>query len=140
MQRHVIIACAPEDERYCNKVVKWAQQGQMGERISAVALHDRRFYFADGSMNVELLAWTLKESPLVVILVGEYNWDHPWLDWEGEFCHQWGIKRAICRIPYTQGDLPDELAMLREIAYNPNAIDKEVRDRAARQFYFTSAD
>ena len=140
MQRHVIISCAPQDERYRSKVMKWAQQGQLGERVTAISIDDRRFFFADGSMNVELLAYALKESPLVIVLVGDYNWDHPWLDWEGEFCHQWGIKRVIVRIPYSKGQLPEPIALLREISYNPNAIEKEVRDRATKQYFFATAD
>lgn len=136
MQRQVIIACDPEDIRYRNKVMKWASTGQLGERVAVVPIDDQRFYRQDGSLDQERLAWALKESPLVVILVGEYNMNHPWLAWEGEFCHQWGIKRAIVRIPYTEGYLPDSFTVLREIAYNPNAIEKEVRERSSNFNYY----
>jgi hypothetical protein len=131
MQRQIIVASTPEDSKYRAKVIKWAQLGQLGANAHAVSLDDRRFYNSDGSMNVEQLAWALKQSPLVVILVGDDNSEHPWLDWEGEFCHQWGIKRSIVRIPYSTGWLPEELQLLREIAYNPNAIEKEVRERSS---------
>jgi hypothetical protein len=71
----------------------------------------------------------------VIVLVGEDNMDHPWLDWEGEFCHQWGIRRRLLRIPYTDGRLPEPFTVLQEIAYNPNAIEKELRPDMSHNYY-----
>jgi hypothetical protein len=136
MQRQIIIASDPEDFRYRNKVMKWGSSGQLGERIGVVALDDPRFYRPDRTLDQERLAWSLKQSPLVIVLVGEYNFEHPWLAWEGEFCHQWGIKRAIVRIPYSQGELPQAFSVLREIAYNPNAIEKEVKEKTSNHLNY----
>jgi hypothetical protein len=116
--------------------MKWGSSGQLGERIGVVALDDPRFYRPDRTLDQERLAWSLKQSPLVIVLVGEYNFEHPWLAWEGEFCHQWGIKRAIVRIPYSQGELPQAFSVLREIAYNPNAIEKEVKEKTSNHLNY----
>lgn len=136
MKRQVFVTCAHQDKRYRNKVMKWASTGKLGEKVTAVALDDDRYKNNDGSTNRQTLAWSLKESALVILLVGEDNYSHPWLEWEGEFCHQWGIKRVIMRIPYTNGPLPEPFTVLREIAYNPNAIEKELRPTQTNNLYY----
>lgn len=98
------------------------------QKVYAIPQDDDYFYFEDGSVDEDRMIWALR-ALLVIVLIGENNLDHPWLEWEGEFCHQWGIRRVLLRIPYTTGPIPDEFKFLREIAYNPNAIEKELKDR-----------
>lgn len=136
MKRSLFVTCVPEDKRYRNKVMKWASTGKLGDKVNAYSLDDPRFLNPDGSTNRQTLAWALKESNLVILLVGDNNYHHPWLAWEGEFCHQWGIKRVILRIPYTDGQLPEPFTVLREIAYNPNAIEKELRPAQTNNLYY----
>lgn len=135
MQKQVIIGFRPEDKRYKNKIQKWGDQGKLGDKIRVVPLNDDRFYFDDGALDREGLSWALKDAALVIVLVGENPDDHPWLEWEGEFCHQWGIKRRLVRIPYTEAWLPEEFRVLTEIAYNPNAIEKELRETTNHSHY-----
>ncbi|HHG85295.1 MAG TPA: hypothetical protein ENJ82_11165 [Bacteroidetes bacterium] len=135
MQRQVFIGYMPDDKRYINKIMKWASQEKLGDRVVVTPLNDDSFYDEYGDLKRDQLSWALKEAALVLILIGEENWDHPWLDWEGEFCHQWGIKRVIIRIPYTDGDLPEPFTVLREIAYNPNAVEKELRSTIDNSYY-----
>jgi hypothetical protein len=135
MEQHIIISCTHEDKRYLNKIQKWATQGKLGGKIYVIPQDDDYFYFSDGSLDVERLTWALKQASLVIVLVGESNMDHPWLDWEGEFCHQWGIRRVLLRIPYTTGAIPEEFKFLREIAYNPNAIEKELKESTNHTYY-----
>lgn len=129
MEQHIIISCTHEDKRYLSKIQKWAAQDKLGQKVYVIPLDDDYFFFDDGSPDMERLTWAVKEASLVIVLVGEDNLDHPWLYWEGEFCHQWQIRRVLLRIPYTTGPLPEEFKFLREIAYNPNAIEKELKDR-----------
>lgn len=136
MKSQVFVTSVPQDNRYRNKVMKWASSGKLGDKVNAIALDDPYFLNPDGSTNRQLLAWSLKESALVILLVGDDNRHHPWLDWEGEFCHQWGIKRVVLRIPYTNGALPEEFKLLREIAYNPNAVEKELRPAQTNNLYY----
>jgi hypothetical protein len=130
MEQHIIISCIHEDKRYLNKIQKWALQGRLPGQVYVIPQDDEFFYHEDGSLHEERIVWAIKEASLVVVLVGENNLDHPWLFWEGEFCHQWGIKRVLLRIPYTTGELPAEFKVLREIAFNPNAIEKELKEFA----------
>ena len=113
--------------------MKWESQGKLADDIELLTEED--FEFDDGTLDREDLVSTLQEIDAVVIVIGEDNYDHPWLDWEGEFCHQWGINRRIMRIPYTDGYLPEPFTVLREIAYNPNAIEKELRDTVNNDLY-----
>ena len=129
MEQHIIISCTHEDKRYLSKIQKWATQGKLGGKVYVIPQDDDYFYFEDGSVDEDRMIWALKEASLVIVLIGENNLDHPWLEWEGEFCHQWGIRRVLLRIPYTTGPIPDEFKFLREIAYKPNAIEKELKDR-----------
>jgi hypothetical protein len=135
MEQHIIISCVHEDKRYLAKIQKWASQGKLGGTIHVIPQDDDYFYLEDGSLDEERIVWALKNAALVVVMVGEDNHDHPWLDWEGEFCHQWGIKRVLLRIPYTTGGIPDEFKFLKEIAYNPNAIEKELKERSGQPYY-----
>ena len=129
MEQHIIISCMHEDKRYLSKIQKWASQGKLGGKIYVIPQDDEYFYHDDGSLDEDRIVWALKESSLVVVMVGANNENHPWLDWEGEFCHQWSIKRVLLRIPYTEGPIPEEFKFLKEIAYNPNAIEKELKER-----------
>ncbi len=136
MKKQVFVTSTEEDKRYRNKVMKWGTTNKLGPKVSVMSIDEPRFLHPDGSPNRQILSWALKESSLVVILVGDKNHNHPWLDWEGEFCHQWGIKRVVMRIPYTEGRLPEEFRLLREIAYNPNAIEKEIRPQESSNLYY----
>lgn len=136
MKSLIILACNPADHRYQNKVYKWGSTGKLGEKVNIITLDDDRFFDEYDYVRRDVVAQTLQETALVVIMVGEENMQHPWLDWEGPFCHQWGIKRVIMRIPYTEGALPEDLTLLREIAYNPNAIEKELRPTQTRTHYY----
>ncbi|MFM2376039.1 MAG: hypothetical protein RLZZ165_1136 [Bacteroidota bacterium] len=130
MEQHIIISCTHDDKRYLTKIQKWALQGRLPGQVYVIPQDDEFFYHEDGSLHEERMVWAIKEASLVVVLVGDNNLDHPWLSWEGEFCHQWGIKRVLLRIPYTTGEIPTEFKLLREIAFNPNAIEKELKEFA----------
>lgn len=136
MKHTIILASNYHDQRYRNKVLKWGSTGKLGDKVNVIALDDDRFYDEEGYMLRDVTAYALQESDLVVVMVGEENMEHPWLYFEGEFCHQWGIKRVIMQIPYTEGALPEEFTLLREIAYNPNAIEKELRPTQTQTHYY----
>ena len=136
MQPTVFIGHTPNDERYSRKIIKWASQGKLGDRVRAISLDDDRFFDNNEDLDRGKVKMALKEATLVVILIGEDNWDHPWLDFEGEFCHQWGIKRVLMCIPYTDGGLPEPFQVLREIAYNPNAVEKELQSLIETNNYY----
>lgn len=136
MKRHVFITCTASDKRYKSKILKWGSTGKLGDKVNVLSLDDPNFVMPNGHLDRDRLAWALKESALVIVLVGENNMDHPWLDWEGEFCHQWGIKRVVVRVPYSEGYLPEPFTVLREIAYNPNAIEKELRSTQTNNLYY----
>ena len=136
MKSTVFITSTKEDRRYRDKVMKWGTTGKLGPKTNVMTLEDPRFRFPDGSLNRDMLAWALKECNLVVIIVGNNNQNHPWLDWEGPFCHQWGIKRIVLKIPYTEGRLPEALRLLREVACNPNAVEKELRPAETNDLYY----
>lgn len=114
--------------------MKWESQGKLAEDIELLTEED--FEFDDGTLDRDYFVKTLQEIDAVVIVVGENNYDHPWLDWEGEFCHQWGIKRFLMRIPYTNGPLPEEFSRLKSIAYNPNAIEKVLKEESKNPFSY----
>jgi hypothetical protein len=95
MEQHIIISCTHEDKRYLSKIQKWATQGKLGGKVYVIPQDDDYFYFEDGSVDEDRMIWALKEASLVIVLIGENNLDHPWLEWEGEFCHQWGIRRVL---------------------------------------------
>lgn len=131
MQKKVFLSYAADDRRYKNKIFKWHSQGKLGDKVSIYTLDDNEFWDEQDNLLEEQLMQVMRKVDLVVVIAGDSNEDHPWLDWEGEFCHQWGINRVLMRIPYTTGPLPREFEVLREIAFNPNAIEKEMRDATA---------
>lgn len=132
MKSQVFISYDASDRRYKNKILKWESQGKLGDVI-ITSLDDDDLWDDDENLLQDELVRKLQEAELVIVLVGDNNADHPWLDWEGEFCHQWGIRRFLMRIPYTTGAIPREFEVLEEIAYNPNAIEKEVRDQMTQK-------
>lgn len=135
MEQHIIVSCTFEDRKYLNKIQKWASQSKLGGKVYVIPQDDDYFYDEEGALLVDRITWAIKEASLVIVLVGENNLDHPWLDWEGEFCHQWQIRRVLLRIPYTTGPIPEEFKFLREIAYNPNAIEKEIKEKSGYPNY-----
>lgn len=125
--RRVFVSFYPVDRKYFQKVEKWAEQGLLGANVVISSWEDEDLRDETGRIPYKALEARIKECDFVIIIAGNDNSDHPWLDWEGEFTHHWGIKRFVMPIPYVTGNLPDELAVIKQVAYNPNSIEKLLR-------------
>lgn len=136
MPKEVFLSCFYTDLKYKNKIMKWASTGKLGEGVKITSAEDDDVHDKYGDIVYEKLVKKVRDAEMVIVLVGEQNMEHPWLDFEGEFCHQWGIKRWLMRIPYTEGKLPEPFTYLNELAYNPNSIEKELRTEPESTFNY----
>lgn len=136
MPKKVFLTCFYTDLKYKNKIMKWASTGKLGDRVTITSAEDEDIHDRNGDIIFDKLIQKIREADMVLVLVGNSNMEHPWLDFEGEFCHQWGIKRWLMRIPYTNGKLPEPFKYLRELAFNPNSIEKELRTEPQNTFHF----
>jgi MTH538 TIR-like domain (DUF1863) len=132
--RRIFVSYYPNDRKYFQKIVRWAEQGLLGQNVLISSWDDEDLRDESGRVLFKAIEERIKESVFTIIIVGQENNDHPWLDWEGEFAHHWGIRRYVMPIPYVTGELPDELSIVKQMAYNPNSIEKLLRNNGRQDF------
>jgi hypothetical protein len=126
--RRVFVSYLPQDRKYFQKIVRWQQEGKLGNNVIISSWDDADIRDEEGRILRKLIEDRIRECLFTIVICGENNLDHPWLDWEGQFTHHWGVQRFIMRIPYTEGELPDDFRGIPQLAYNPNSIEKLIRD------------
>lgn len=115
------------DEKYVGKIKRWSKLNKCGNHIITFVTKEDSGKTHSG-LSLQLPAEAkIKNCHIVLVLVGNDNNRHPWLEY-----HRYAIqlKKPIMylRIPYTTDPIPQRFAYLAQIAFNPNAIDKLVRD------------
>ncbi len=127
MQRKLLIGYVFANRRYLRKILQWSERGKIGDfAVEVIPIDAPEFLDENGHINPADLIAAMPGIDLTLILVGDDNTTHPWLNFE-QAAKQLQLKRYIMRIPYTTGEIPIEFKSLRTVAYNPNAIDKLLR-------------
>lgn len=128
MQTEILVSYVHEDIRYLNKIKKWAKRNKFGDfSVKITTPHDSSLKTKTGKIIRGKIRQKIKETAFVIIIVGENSRRHPWLRWES-FAKERNTKRFYMRIPYTKGALPFQMQQIPQMAYNPNAVEKMLRE------------
>lgn len=128
MRTKVFVSYRKEDEKYFRKIRKWAIREDFGEfDIFMTSSFDKGMRTQSGKLIKGRLDRKIHESKFIVVIVGDNNESHPWRKLD-EMAAQKNKKRFYMRIPYTSDPLPEEFEDFQQLAYNPNAIEKLMRD------------
>jgi hypothetical protein len=126
--RRIFISYDEADKKYANKIRLWAKRGLCcpnNQRVLTSVERERVQLPNTERPNQPpppSVGMKILMSDLVIILIGNNTDKHPWLQREA-IAAQKGVTRYFVRIPYTTGELPETLADLKQIAYNPNALE-----------------
>ncbi|MFK7908691.1 MAG: TIR domain-containing protein [Chitinophagales bacterium] len=128
MRTKVFVSYRKEDEKYFRKVRKWAIRQDFGEfDIFMTSSFDKGMRTRTGKLIKGRLERKIYEAKFVIVIVGENNEEHPWRKMD-EMSVNKNKKRFYMRIPYTSDILPPEFKDFQQLAYNPNAVEKLMRD------------
>jgi len=124
----VFVSYRKEDEKYFRKVRKWAIRQDFGEfDIFMTSSFDKGMRTRTGKLIKGRLERKIHEAKFIVVIVGDGNEEHPWRKMD-EMAVNKKKKRFYMRIPYTSDVLPPEFEDFQQLAYNPNAVEKLMRD------------
>ncbi|MBK6612326.1 MAG: hypothetical protein IPI59_13220 [Sphingobacteriales bacterium] len=150
MERTFFVALQPSDFRYLKRIRSWmhkdnpfktdetelnpdlaeqpeSESYQQSEHIIRVSSTiDKVVLLPNGRFNRPKIERRLRKSQFVLILLGENTERHPWVYFES-FAAQRRLPRFFIRIPYTNSPIPENLKHIKQIAFNPNAIEKLFR-------------
>ena len=123
------------DMKYLNKIRRWAKKRKFGEQQHSVVItstEDSGLRTRTGRLIKPKMEHKFREATFIIVLIGEYNDKHPWprlLRVANKY------KKTIyyMRVPYTTSPTPDFLEGVKQIAYNPNAIDKLLESEMEKQ-------
>jgi hypothetical protein len=124
--KKIIVVYNQINQGYAEKIKEWATEGKLGLNVEVTFL-DEIIGNAISHQSSMLLPDYIHASLLVIALVGEENMNHPWRKLEKFLFRSNTPRRVVCRIPYTSGQIPSAFEHLRQISYNPNAIEKQIR-------------
>ncbi len=128
MRSKVFVSYRKEDEKYFRKIRKWAIRQDFGEfDIFMTSSFDKGMRTQSGKLIKGRLDQKIHESKFIVVIIGDNNDTHPWRKLD-EVAVKKNKKRFYMRIPYTSDPLPPEFEDFQQLAYNPNAIEKLMRD------------
>lgn len=129
--RRVFISYNEADRKYANKIRLWAKRGlccNSNQRVMTLVEREKtRHYVSKTQQAPPSVGMKIIMSDFIIVLIGNENQEHPWIARE-PISAQKGIVRYYMRIPYTNGDLPETLANLKQLAYNPNSLEFIFRD------------
>ncbi len=125
----IFLSYVPADKVYAEKMKRWAKRKKMGAfDIVFLSSEDKGVRTRRGRVIKPKLERKILEADFLVVIVGNYNKSHPWQRYEA-FASTNNVERYYTRIPYTDDPLPEAMQQLTRIAYNPNAIDKILREK-----------
>ena len=128
MVKKIFISYAEADKKYMNKIRRWTKRGKCGShKISVATAGDKAAQTKSGKVLQVKVRRMIASADLIIVLVGDVNALHPWRRYEA-FAQEGNFTRYFMRIPYTDDPLPIEFKDMKQMAYNPNAIDKMFRD------------
>jgi len=128
-KQKIFVFSTKNDLKYLNKIKRWCKRQKCGPHyVSLSSINDRNLKSRNGRIIKSRLNSQLQEANFVVILVGNENTQHPW-----NIYYQMvnTVQKAVyfMRIPYTdKTSSPKNMEGITQIAYNPNAIDKKIRE------------
>ena len=125
MQRRILVVTTPEEEEWLKSFYKWMRKdllegAQIEDLLEAGQLEDP---FAIR----QYLSLKLDNIFLILVLVGDHEHRDEWIDSVTELAIERSIHLACLRIPQTERERELQLENFKEIAFNPNAIVKEIK-------------
>lgn len=128
--RKVFISYNEADKKYANKIRLWAKRGMCcapDQRVITLVEHEKIRPPSPRQQPPPSVGMKILMSDFVIVLIGNNNENHPWLARE-EVAAQKNVVRYYVRIPYADGALPETFSEMKQLAYNPNAIELIFRD------------
>ncbi len=127
MKVKIFLIGTEDDKKYIGKIKRWSKLSKCGEhQIIFITKEDGKKTSTGRMLQLPIEA-KIKNCHIMLVLVGNNNNQHPWLIY-----HRYAIqlKKPIMymRIPYTTDPVPQRFAYLTQVAFNPNAVEKLVRD------------
>ncbi len=127
MSRKIFLSYTNTDRKYANKIQNWLSQLQYNnENIKLTSIYDSGVRNRSGRIIKHQFEQKLQEADFIIILIGDHNQNHPWL-YNSQLITFPKKAYYFMRIPYTKAPLPTSMAHFKQIAYNPNALDKLYR-------------
>lgn len=127
-RKNVFVSYVEEDKKYKNKLKLWEKRQKYGDHMIRIhSRDDSQVRSRSGKIIRSRLIQKMTQADFVVVIVGNNNHRHPWLKYEG-LARKLKITRYYMRIPYSTGALPKRFTGMKQIAYNPNALDKLFRE------------
>ncbi len=127
MPYNIFVSYASADKFYAKKIQKWSKRGKIGTYpVAFSSSEDEGVRTKKGRVIKPKLEKKIKEADFIIVIIGKNNQEHPWQRYE-DFAVEHNITRYYTRIPYTDGELPEKLNHLQQIAFNPNAFEKLLR-------------
>jgi len=123
------------DIKYLNKIRRWGKKRKFGEQQHTVVItstEDTGLRTRTGRLIKPKIEQKFKECTFIVVLIGEYNEKHPWPRLQ-RVATKYKKTVYYMRVPYTTSPVPDFLEEIKQIAYNPNAIDKLLESEMEKQ-------
>ena len=125
VEKSIFISTTKADSHWMKHLTKWAKKGQLGEDLFLT--HE-----AASPMSYEeakrLLEPYVRHATLSFILSGENSHNEEWNQALLDLADETHSRLCIMRIPLTKDPVPEQLIHLEEVAFNPNAIQKQFRD------------
>ena len=125
MEKSIFISSTKADSHWVKHLNKWANKGQLGKDLFLTHQSATPMDYETAKNTLEPY---VRHATLCFILFGENEhndeWNHALLD----LAEETRSKIFIMRIPLTTDPVPAYLEELEEIAFNPNAIQKQIRE------------
>ncbi len=122
---------AKADSHWMKHLNKWASKGQLGEDLFLTTEMATPMSQEEAKRILEPY---VRHATLCFILSGENQHVEEWNQALLELAEETRSKLFVMRIPLTTDPVPEYLEHLDEIAFNPNAIQKQFR--ALRNFSY----
>ena len=131
----IFVSHTHHDSKYLNKIRRWGKKQKFGEQQHSVVItstEDNGLRTRTGRLIKPKMEQKFKECTFIIILIGEYNEKHPWPRLQ-RVANKYKKTIYYMRVPYTTSPVPEFLNDIKQIAYNPNAIDKLLESEMEKQ-------
>ena len=124
--KSVFVSYKYEDRTWYEKLKNWSDKGRLGMDVKIVAeTEDKRQHGYYAVRNH--LSPKLQGTAAVIVLVGEDTQSSEWVKYEIHHALSNHKKIIVVRIPQTTGAAPLAVRNHKEIAFEPNVIENNLK-------------
>ncbi|RKG63928.1 TIR domain-containing protein [Corallococcus sp. CA054B] len=128
MPHSIFISYVYEEKPYKDRVAGWIEGHRLGSNV--VATCERSDVRQHGEQEIRNhLRPLIQGSAAVLVLVGDTSHSRKWIDYEVSVAQSHRKLIIPIRVPGTLGGLPREIRAEPEVAFEPNAIARVLREK-----------